>query len=438
MFDLVIFDETSQFDFIEALPVLYRARSAAVVGDPEQIEPVIDNLSWAKQKEMLRAHGLAELIEPRLLLQNERAFKGCIYNSMYLFAARVPHAERVMLTSSYRSCRQVTNFISRLSYQGLLESKRPGLPPIPVHPDYHHGFVWVDVVDQVQRRGRTSRVSEAEADAVIVQLRKIAVELQFAGSIGIISPYGSQAEMIKQKIRYNHELAPLLQPDLPEELTDDGDVAERPDDERLFVSTVHKAQGSERDVIILSLCASGSMSNRFIENRKIINVAVSRARSMVVVVCCQKAVLRSRESPFYLDADALSGIDMAAFDRQLDADGRRAEDKFESPYERELYYKMRELGLNPIPQHRIITYNRRLDFALMDEERKCFLDIEVDGSNHLDYLGMRKRDDYVRDAQMRSLNYQIIRFWTREVGEDSMLCAQKVKNKWQEMLKGNL
>ena len=40
LFDLVIFDEAAQFNFIAALPILFRAKRAAIIGDPQQLQPV--------------------------------------------------------------------------------------------------------------------------------------------------------------------------------------------------------------------------------------------------------------------------------------------------------------------------------------------------------------------------------------------------------------
>ncbi len=440
LFDLVIFDESSQFDFIGALPILYRAKSAAVVGDPAQLEPVMRNMNWERQLEILRRCQLPHQIRRRLLLMNEQPFNDCACNSLYMFAAQVPQAQRLMLTSSYRSCRQITDFISTLSYDGLLESKRSVLPPLPYHRAYHHGFVWVDVSDKVQRRpqrdGAASRISEPEADAVVAQLRQIVITAGFKGSVGIISPYKAQAELIAARISHEPDLAALLRPGQetaaePAYMTEEDEPFN--DDEDLFVSSVHRSQGSERDVIILSLCMAGNMSNIFIEKRRVLNVAVSRARSMVVVVGSLKAAVQCG-APFFKDLALRAGCDISRWDLQRDPEYRQAEEKFESPYERALYLKMREEGLHPILQHRIATYRRRLDFALIDEARGCYLDIEVDGSNHLDAQGRRKQDDYVRDAQMRSLNYQIIRFWTREVGADPRGCARQVRLKWEGML----
>ena len=40
MFDLVIFDEAAQFNFIDAIPIMFRAKRVAVVGDPKQLAQI--------------------------------------------------------------------------------------------------------------------------------------------------------------------------------------------------------------------------------------------------------------------------------------------------------------------------------------------------------------------------------------------------------------
>jgi len=84
-------------------------------------------------------------------------------------------------------------------------------------------------------------------------------------SIGIVTPFKHQAERINQLIPNN-----LLQ--------------------RIDANTVHKYQGDEKDVMIYSLVVTDNSPDRkigWIDNivPNLVNVAVTRAKSTLYVVC---------------------------------------------------------------------------------------------------------------------------------------------------------
>lgn len=59
LFDLVVIDEASQSDLASALPLLYRARRAVIVGDPNQLTH-ITTLLGSRDEQLARDHGLSE------------------------------------------------------------------------------------------------------------------------------------------------------------------------------------------------------------------------------------------------------------------------------------------------------------------------------------------------------------------------------------------
>jgi hypothetical protein len=60
--DTVIIDEASQCDVASIIPLLFRARSAVIVGDPQQLKPV-HRLSKGVSLKLLAKHQLAEQVE---------------------------------------------------------------------------------------------------------------------------------------------------------------------------------------------------------------------------------------------------------------------------------------------------------------------------------------------------------------------------------------
>ena len=97
-------------------------------------------------------------------------------------------------------------------------------------------------------------------EAIIVQYFTQYLQLNYICSedIGIITPYSSQVELIKSIIKN-----PFIE-----------------------VSSVDNYQGREKDVIILSFVRSNTRSEiGFLSDKRRINVSLTRAKKMVIIVC---------------------------------------------------------------------------------------------------------------------------------------------------------
>ena len=94
-------------------------------------------------------------------------------------------------------------------------------------------------------------------------------------SVGVICTYGDQAGLIKKKRKYAQF----------------GNFSAK-QDERLIISTVDDFQGDERDIIIVSMVRNPARYDRanadFIKKFERINVALSRARKMLIIVGSKK------------------------------------------------------------------------------------------------------------------------------------------------------
>jgi superfamily I DNA and/or RNA helicase len=107
-------------------------------------------------------------------------------------------------------------------------------------------------------------INEAEAKKAIEIATQVARQYPDV-SIGIVTPFKHQAERINQLIPNN-----LLQ--------------------RIDANTVHKYQGDEKDIMIYSLVVTDNSPDRkigWIDNTvpNLVNVAVTRAKSTLYVVC---------------------------------------------------------------------------------------------------------------------------------------------------------
>jgi very-short-patch-repair endonuclease len=385
LFDFVIFDEASQCDVASALPLLARARKAVVVGDPMQLR-FVPTLGNAAEHALMDAASLP---------QEGRASIAQSINSLFDFSERRPIAKRMFLRDQFRSAPQIVDYLNSDFYNGRLICRREDevfRPP----SGYKPGLAWEDVTG-IATRHEGGTINRAEAERIAAILRRLAGDPQFAGTVGVISPFNAQVAEIEIKCR-------------------DALTVQDRDRLSLRVATVDKFQGGEADVIIFSLVlapgAPASARTFLLKERRRLNVAISRARALCIVV----GDLAHAQS---------CGI------RHIDYLAKRAitpwspvRPPFDSGWERRLHTSMIGRGLDPIPQYPVGT--RFLDFALEPNGTK--LDVEVDGQRwHLDAAGNRKVSDRQRDMELRARGWKVLRFWVHELANDMEGCLDRIE-----------
>lgn len=245
MFDLVIIDEATQCDIASCLPVIQRAKTVVVTGDPKQLRH-ISFLSNKKMEGLLQLHGLDDMDR-----WNYRS------NSVLdLYAESVADQDSVLfLNEHYRSSPDIIRFSNKQFYGNQLhlmteKGVRPSAPAV----------VAVPCCGERNTRG----VNSQEIDAVLEQVLSI-VEMAATPppSIGILSPFRNQVDAIGEAINKHVSF----------------DVIER---HKLLLGTAHTFQGEERDIMMLSLVVdNNSHPNvlRFLEKPDVFNVSITRARA---------------------------------------------------------------------------------------------------------------------------------------------------------------
>ena len=109
LFDLVIFDEASQINLIQAAPALARARRAVVIGDPKQLR----HLSFVGDDAM------AEAAERRAALTPAESVLFDVRRNS-LFDVATAAASTVMLDEHFRSVPHIISFSNERFYGGTL------------------------------------------------------------------------------------------------------------------------------------------------------------------------------------------------------------------------------------------------------------------------------------------------------------------------------
>lgn len=385
LFDYAIFDEASQCDIASALPIMARARSAVVVGDPMQLR-FIPPLGRTAEHALMDATGLP---------QSGRAAFAQSVNSLFDFTSSRPAARRYFLDDQFRSAPAIVDYIASEFYpQGRLrvqyDQGRLRLPG-----EYKPGLAWEDVKGRASREdGGNINVEEAQRIAQLIV--GFYADGNFDGSVGVLSPFNAQVSRIEL------EVGKLL-----------GDRRSRLD---LRIATIDRSQGAEADIVLFSTVITAGVQQSaltFLQTeRRRLNVAISRARALCIVVGD-------------LDYAQRCGIHhLARLAKKATTPWSPPRNAFDSAWERKLYKAMKARGLDPIPQYSVGS--RYLDFAL--DPKGKMIDVEVDGQRwHLGPDGERKVADRLRDRELQGRGWKVLRFWVHELDRDMEGCLDRIQ-----------
>jgi AAA domain len=257
IFDVVIFDEASQCNPDQALPLFARARKVVVFGDERQLsnEDLRRSLSSAANKALLRAAELEPLDRAGLFDQTR--------NSLLDLTSQRGQAA-VLLNEHFRCRPEIAAFSNERFYGGVLRVIRDRADD--------HGLGPALVIRQVLNplSGGASKVNHAEARAVVDELAARLRDPRYAEmTFGVLSLFREQIEHIQG----------IVEREIDRELLDH---------HRIICSTVDGFQGDERDVILYSWrFAQGSSPAIFAftggeGGQQRVNVALTRARHQAI------------------------------------------------------------------------------------------------------------------------------------------------------------
>ncbi len=372
LFDLVIVDEASQCNLAAVLPLAYRAKRLAVVGDPCQLNPIV-SLSDGLLQEIAAQTGFDD---DDLRTRGIHHKFGSAYFA-FEFAAR-PRTP-VLLNEHYRCHPHIARWFNKTFYKGELTV----LTDVSEISQRDRSIGWIDVDGTAEQPTAGSWLNQKEAEQTVEQLRAV-IESGYE-TVGVVTPFIAQAKLIERfaKKQVDQDCLKKI---------------------RFDSGTAHRFQGGEREAILFSSVLSPGRARsgaRWIEKeRNLLNVAVSRARRALFVLghpligdleCPTLASLRT-----YLHdevaANEGSGTSVAEF-------------RTDSTSERLLLDAM-QLG-DLLPYAKLEVEGYELDFALLEQGIK--LNVEVDGDQHLDTRGRQRRQDLARDRILAKLGWTVLR-----------------------------
>ena len=409
-YDLVVFDEASQCDIASALPLLYRAKHAVIIGDRQQLSH-ISRIQKRQDQQLLE----------RFDLVGDYLQWAYATNSLFEVAQSYADSEDIVdLKDHHRSHADIINFSNRYFYEGRLRiaTRYDRLKSLGNKRHNEPGVRWIDIKGQTTRPNTGSAVNIKEAEAVLSELKRLLLEQKYQGTIGVVSPFRAQANFIKELCNKSDELEHLL------------------DDAEFLSDTVHRFQGDERDLMIFSPVISNgtaSQSLNFLKNnRNLFNVAITRARAMLLVIGDRVATRTCGVDYLEKFSHYVDQLNQEPITTSVKEQAREYGPKYPESIDRSrvsdweviFYEALYNAGIKPVPQYPIEQY--LLDFAVLEGDRK--LNIEVDGERyHRNWTGELCRRDQIRNQRLYELGWDVLRFWVYEVRDELDDCVHKVR-----------
>lgn len=240
LLDYIIIDEASQVDLLSGVLALSCCKNLIIVGDLKQLPQIVDERIKSK-------------IDDTDIPPEYDYFKQSILSSfLCIYHDDVP---RVILKEHYRCHPQIIQFCNQKYYNGeLIPFTDQNCCNIPLMLYKTSAGNHMRTITCGDDRGR---YNQRELDAI---KQEVLQNVNLASDdIGVVTPYRKQAQ---KAFTY-----------LPDRIKSD---------------TIHKFQGRENDVIIMSTVLDSSRSGKsgvgFVDEACLVNVAVSRARKQFVLV----------------------------------------------------------------------------------------------------------------------------------------------------------
>lgn len=278
LYDYVIMDESSQTDPVAGLVAMSGAKHLVLVGDPKQLPPVIGDGFVAEMDRLAADQGWD--ISPAHRIAADRSFLDVC---LEVFG---PRTARALLRCHYRCHPGIINFCARTVYQEeRLEictprwdrSVRTPIRVLWFEGDYCEPYFLQESGNR-RRRSKHNRKQvlcfmEEEWPQLYERLWPPAGADQAPLSVCILSPFKGQLAALGKAIR--EDLAARGQDGgavaLEDPSTRPGDPQEPP------MLTIHKSQGREFDIVYLLPVEDGDWEWPWSQQKRLINVAVSRA-----------------------------------------------------------------------------------------------------------------------------------------------------------------
>lgn len=386
IFDMVIMDEASQCNTAVSLVPIIRGENLMLVGDPQQLNPVI-LLDEAVNKKLREKYNVADEYD---------YCKNSIYKT---FLACDAVSDEVLLHNHYRCNEKIIGFNNKKYYNSKLKVCSESKEKQPL--------ICMDVKNAYTEAKNTA-IGEVEAIVDYALMNK-------DKTIGIITPFVNQKKLIEEHL-LRHQL------------------------KNVVCGTVHAFQGDEKDVVLFSTALTDKTQSGTYEwlrnNKELINVATSRARDKLIVLVDSKNLERLHQKDTEDDLYELIQYVKKNGDSHVTAKKANSRALGVKPFStateeaflenlthalgniwlsQSKYTIQKEVAISQVFSDNIsysdLFYSGRFDFVVYEKQGKQsipILAIELDGKEHFSDEIVKNRDRKKNEI-CRAHNLQIIR-----------------------------
>lgn len=424
LYDLIIIDEASQSDILTTLYTMNIAKNMVIIGDTKQLSQ-IDNQ---------KIYNISEELAKKYNIQPEYKYKNnSILNS--ISSLKNPPI-RVFLEEHYRCDARIIKFCNEKFYDKKLVICTNTSSDIPLE------IIHTAPGNHARKNPNGSGIYNLrEIDEILFLL-----ENEKSKNIGIITPFRCQAKMIKNAISQKY---PYVEAD-----------------------TIHKYQGRQKEIIILSTVVNDLSENNedlltnFVTNPNLLNVAISRAVKKIYLIVSENVYKSSNNNiaqfidyiKYYCnnikEGKVISIFDNLYKDSYDVLNSQNLKTIYDSPAEKLVVDLIKEI-LNDFPDYSYSLHIRlsdliqnvdgfnikeisyilhpktHIDLVIYDKITfKPKLCIEVDGTKYHDYSKKQKLHDQIKTSVLLRNNINIIRLKTNESNEKERIREELYKNKF--------
>lgn len=404
-FDIVVFDEASQLPTCKAVGALARGKDAVIVGDPKQMPPTSFFATNTVDEDNLDVEDLESILDDCLALNMPQTHLLWHYRS---------HHESLIAFSNNQ----------------FYENKLYTFPSV----NDRESKVSLVHIDGIFERGK-SRNNRAEAEAIISEIKRRCHDPELSKySVGVVTFNVSQQHLIDDLLSVACETDSELEKWVYES------------EEPLFIKNLENVQGDERDVILFSIGYGPDQNGKVYMNFgplnreggwRRLNVAVSRARSEMVVYSVLKA------DQINLSRTSSEGVAALKAFLEYAAGYKLAVGKNNSEQYRHGKEEIAETICEILKSKGFSTdmsighSGYRIDIGVIDPKNteKYLLGILLDGNSYETAKTTRDRE-IAQINVLNGLGWNIMRIWTMDWWDNSQKEIDRIISKIKDLQNG--
>lgn len=274
-FDVVIVDEVSKATPPELVLPMLKGKKLVLVGDHKQLPPMIGSETFEELKVLSNQQVAVESEVDDLEYMKKSLFEELFIN--------ISEKNKVMLNTQYRMHSSIMHTINQFYIDSENRGLISGVKNEEITKNHKlnmhylsekNNLIWVDIPlhnnYKEEKNGQNSCYNETEVEVIDKILKDINESCEVIGQkkeVAVITFYSAQSRLLQKELVSSNKYRNL----------------------KLRVGTVDRFQGMEREIVIVSFVRNNNKGDiGFAKDPKRINVALSRAQNLLIIVGCSE------------------------------------------------------------------------------------------------------------------------------------------------------